>query len=357
MYRGLTFDDVALVPAYNTIASRTLPIVRTKLTKNSVMAIPIVASNMESVISLPLARVLKSYGSIPILHRYQSIDSVCKMLAELEGNAFISWGVNDYPRLRDFLMLTMDECMFPLGICLDVAHGHSLAMIKMIESIKKDMTIEVLAGDVCTSRACLDLINAGADGISVGIGPGSACTTRGVTGFGVPQFTALQDCKAACMSYQIPILCDGGIRGSADILKALAAGADSVMIGKLFAGTAESGAKKEGGWITPPYRPEFIDPSLWFEVPVGPTKALYRGQASESFQNAVLGGVKEGTVPEGEDFWVPISGSASELIDKLLSGTKSGLTYAGAMNIKEFKRNVRVIEVTPSYGAESGTRP
>ncbi len=340
MRRGLTFDDVALVPQYNNVVSRTIPTLGTNLTKGWEMDVPIVASNMESVISLPLAKVLAEYGSIPILHRFQSIDNVCKMLAELEGAVFVSWGVNDYSKLRDFLMLTADECMSPMGICLDVAHGHSLSMIKMIESIKKDSMIDIIAGDVCTAQACNDLINAGADAVSVGIGPGSACTTRGVTGFGVPQFTALQDCSEVADKFGVPVICDGGIRSSSDILKALGAGADSVMVGKLFAGTWESGADKNS-----------------FSALRPNTEALYRGQASESFQEDVLGGVKKGTVPEGDDFWVPISGSASELLDRLIAGVKSGLTYGGAKDIAEFRSKAEFIEVTPSYGVESGTRP
>ena len=140
------------------------------------------------------------------------------------------------------------------GICVDVAHGHSDRMFRLIEEIKKKHPDkDVIAGNVCTAMAYHDLVNAGADAVKVGVGPGAACTTRMVTGFGVPQFSAIYECAQIAEKLRIPLIADGGIRDSRDVVLALAAGASTVMIGKLFALTKESAApKREGGGIAEP---------------------------------------------------------------------------------------------------------
>jgi IMP dehydrogenase len=198
---------------------------------------------------------------------------------------------------------------------------------------------DVIAGNVCTAMAYHDLVNAGADAVKVGVGPGAACTTRMVTGFGVPQFTAVYDCAKIAEKLRVPLIADGGIRTSRDVVLALAAGASTVMMGKLFALTKESAAPKRKS----------------AHSPTG-LEAKFRGQASEDFQNDFYGGLKHKTVAEGIDFWAPVSGSAMELLDKLLGGLRSGLTYGGARNIKELQRKAEFVEVSASYMAESRPR-
>jgi IMP dehydrogenase len=160
-----------------------------------------------------------------------------------------------------------------------------------------------------------------------------------VTGFGVPQFTAVYECAKIAEKLRVPLIADGGIRNSRDVVLALAAGASTVMIGKLFALTKESAAQKrenpkvKSGW-----------------------EAKYRGQASQDFQTDFYGGLKEKTVAEGVDFWAPVSGSAKELIEQLLGGIRSGLTYGGARSIKELQRKAEFVEVTLAYLAESYPR-
>jgi len=162
-----------------------------------------------------------------------------------------------------------------------------------------------------------------------------------VTGFGVPQFSAILDCANEAKKYGVPIIADGGIRGSADIAKALAAGATCVMMGKIFALTKESGAEKKR-----------VD----FSKHVYEIHAKYRGQASKDFQEDFKGGLKEGTVAEGEAFWAEITGSAQSVIDELTGGLRSAFTYAGARHIDEFQRKVQWVEVSNSYQSESNIR-
>ena len=231
--------------------------------------------------------------------------------------------------------------MGAIGVCIDVAHGHSDRMFDHIEKIKKKFPKkQVIAGNVCTAMAYHDLVNAGADAVKVGIGPGSACTTRIITGFGMPQFTAIRDCAVVAEKLRVPLIADGGIKTSRDVVLALAAGASAVMMGKLFALTKESAAHKR-------------------KSPESPTglEAKYRGQASEDFQNDFYGGLKEKTVAEGVDFWAPVEFSAVQVINSLLGGLRSGLTYGGARNIKELQRKAEFVEVSHSYMHESHPRP
>lgn len=174
----------------------------------------------------------------------------------------------------------------------------------------------------------------------------SACTTRVVTGFGVPQFTAVYECAQVAQKLRVPIIADGGIRNSRDVVLALAAGASTVMIGKLFALTRESAAEKKRSTAE----------GMLYGEGIGPLLAKYRGQASEDFQNEYYGGLKEKTVAEGTDFWAPVSGKAQDLIDEILGGLRSGLTYGGARSIKELQRKAEFLQVTPAYGAESNPR-
>jgi IMP dehydrogenase len=229
------------------------------------------------------------------------------------------------------------------NVCFDIAHGHCERMLKAISETKQMYpNVQIIAGNVCTPQAVHDLHTAGADAVKVGIGPGAACTTRSVTGFGIPQFTAIQECARMGQKLRIPIIADGGIRTSRDIVLALAAGASSVMVGKLFALTEESAAEKRG---SPTNGMDNV-----------PLYAKYRGQASEDFQKDYFGGLKSGTVAEGESFWAPVSGPAKNLIETLCGGIRSGLTYGGARSIAELQRKAEFVEVTRSYHDEMAVR-
>lgn len=334
MKEGYTFDDIALIPQFNNIPSRTAPILDTWLTKNIKISMPLLAANMDSVISENLCEILIKNGSLPIFHRFTTFENQAKMVKKFRNKIFISSGIKKEKFEETRKLLDMGA----LGVCIDVAHGHSDMMMHYIEDLKKKHPDkEIIAGNVCTAIAYHDLVNAGADAVKVGIGPGSICITRMITGFGVPQFTAIKDCADIAAKLRVPLIADGGIRTSRDVVLSLAAGASSVMIGKLFALTKESAAtKRKKGKI--------------FE-------AKYRGQASEDFQKEYFGSLKEKTTAEGVNFWAPVSGKAQELIDHLLGGIRSGLTYGGSNNIKELQRKAEFVKVTASYINESQARP
>ena len=336
MKLGLTFDDVALVPVFNNVESRQDPLTSSKLTTGIILGIPILASNMDTVISPALAQVLDEAGSMPIFHRFTTYEQKVEWINRFP-TSFMSCGIRtgDVVELEKLL-----ENTSLMGVCFDIAHGHDRRLMDTIYKLKvKYPELDIIAGNVCTSEGYRDLVHSGATAVKVGIGPGAACTTRMVTGFGVPQFTALQDIAAVKKKLKVPIIADGGIRNSRDIVIALAAGADTVMLGKLFALTNESAAPKK----------------LWHTNPKG--QAKYRGQASADFQEDYFGATKDGTVPEGEAFWAPVSGPAIDLIQKLMAGVRSGMTYGGAHTIEELQRKAEFIQVTHNYSAESAPRP
>jgi IMP dehydrogenase len=335
MRHALTYDDVALVPQFNNIPSRTEPSLETWLTKDLKIGMPILAANMDTVISHEMADILIEHGSMPIFHRFTSLADQLKWVKKYQDKTFVSCGIQkieDTKRLLD---------AGAVGVCIDVAHGHSDRMFRFVQELKKAFPNKaVIAGNVCTAMAYHDLVNAGADAVKVGVGPGAACTTRMVTGFGVPQFSAVQDCARIAEKLRVPLIADGGIRTSRDVVLALAAGASSVMVGKLFALTKESAAPKRS-----------TDRSR------SGLEAKFRGQASADFQNEFYGGLKAKTVAEGIDFWGPVSGTAGELIEVLLGGIRSGMTYGGARNIKELQRKAEFVQVSPAYIHESKPRP
>lgn len=371
-YKGkaYTFDDIQLLPQYNDIESRTEPDLTSWFTAGLEIGVPIVNSPMDCVIDLTMAERLRDLGSIPIFHKYQK--DLGEVLRCYDGKCFVSIGVHE----KDVDQLLRVQEKFPdkiLGVVIDVAHGHSSLMEKQITRIKDwDTGLKIISGSVCHKEAYQDLAGAGSDAVRVGIGPGSACTTRGVTGHGVPQFSAILDCGEAAMKKRIPIIADGGIRCSADIVKALAAGASSVMIGKLLAACEESPAEKRGGrpgevMFLPdlPDRPVTTGAAVlgkWWgrtrpaQVHVGPREARYRGQASEEYQIDQCGGLKPGTVPEGIEGWVPVTGSVEGLFNSLLGGLRSGMTYGGARNIKELQRKAEFVSVEGGALREAGTR-
>jgi IMP dehydrogenase len=339
--KSYTFDDIALVPQFNNISSRLEPDLSTWITKDLKTEIPIIPSNMDSVIGPELARIFVNRGGVVIFHRFTSNTQIEEWAKEFKDRAFISLGVPKDPTdMNEIEFVCYLKYKYNIaGICFDIAHGHSYNMMKRIECFKSNIKdIRIIAGNVCTEDGYTDLVAAGADSVKVGVGPGAACSTRIVTGFGTPQFSAIYNICQKAKKYSIPVIADGGIRNSGDIVKALAAGATCVMIGKMLALTNESAAiKKNKGHKQTLF-------------------ANYRGQASEEFQKEFYGHVKPGTSAEGVSSWEPVTGSARSILDNLLGGIRSGMTYGGAKTIKELQRKAEFVEVMPSYIKESNPR-
>jgi IMP dehydrogenase len=228
------------------------------------------------------------------------------------------------------------------AIVIDTAHGHSKGVIEMVKAVKKlSKEVDVIAGNVATAKACEDLIAAGVDGIKVGIGPGSICTTRVIAGIGVPQMQAIFDCKAPCQAAGIPFIADGGIKYSGDIVKALAGGASSVMIGSLFAGTDE----------TPGEMVLYQGRAYKMYRGMGSLGAMEKGSKDRYGQSAVEEVNK--LVPEGIEGQVPYRGSLSNNLFHLVGGIRSGMGYVGAANLKLLTERAKFMRISPASLKES----
>jgi IMP dehydrogenase len=225
-------------------------------------------------------------------------------------------------------------------IVIDTAHGHSTKVINTIKALKKAFpdSVDIIAGNIATAEAAKALIEAGSDAIKVGMGPGSICTTRVVAGIGVPQITAVYDCAKVADKYGIPVIADGGIKYSGDIPKAIAAGASSVMIGSLFAGTAESPGEIE----------LFQGRNFKVYVGMGSISAMERGSKDRYFQEN-----QQKLVPEGVEGRVPYKGPLSDTIFQLCGGLRSGMGYCGAPTIEDLRKNGKFVKITSAGLTES----
>ena len=465
--QGLTFDDVLLVPKRSPIISRSQINLRTKLSRNITLNIPIISANMDTVTESGMAIALAREGGIGIIHRFMTIEdqvdeilrvkrsesvmieqpytikpdltvaearkameeySVSGLLVEEGGKLLgiitrrdITFEKNNKLKVSELMTkdvitakagITIDQAkeilhnkrieklpvvddkkhivglitskdilkmeQYPYAskdrkgrllvgaavgvkgdylertealleasadvIVVDIAHGHSENAINTVHMIKKAFpNCELIAGNVATGEGSRDLIKAGVDAVKVGVGSGSICITRVVTGSGVPQLTAVIDSVKVARDHEIPIISDGGIRNSGDITKALAAGASSVMIGSLFGGTDESPGK-----------------SL---VKNGKKFKMYRGMASfyaslgrkyrEAGPQVVDSDDLNDYVPEGVEAMVPYNGSVVEIIRQMAGGLRSGLSYCGAKTIPEMQMNAEFIKITSAGYIES----
>ena len=244
-------------------------------------------------------------------------------------------GVNDMKRVDALVEAGVDV------IVLDSAHGHSKGIINSLKEIKaKYPKLDVIAGNIATAEAAKTLCEAGADAIKVGIGPGSICTTRIVSGVGVPQISAISDCAKEALKYKVKVIADGGIKYSGDIAKAIAAGANSVMIGSLLAGTDESPGEifSYQGRQYKSYRG------------MGSLAAMQKGSSDRYFQQGMA---QDKLVPEGIEARVPYTGSIKDVIHQLLGGLRSSMGYVGAKDIKSFQKKAEFVEITSAGLKES----
>lgn len=328
---GLTFDDVLLVPRRSSIRSRSDVSVRTRLSRNIELDVPIVAANMDTVCEVDMAIALARLGGIGMLHRFATIDHQVAMVKQVKdaGPLLVGAAIG-----TDRDALERAEALAAAGVdalVLDIAHGHAAHAIDALRRVKAALpSVDVIAGNVATGDGARDLIEAGADAVKVGVGPGGVCTTRLVAGVGVPQLTAIADCAGL----EVPVIADGGIRTSGDIAKALGAGASTVMIGSMFAGTAESPGEVE-------------------QTANGLVKRV-RGMASfEAIEaraqrsgETVDDEYFEQRAPEGVEGTVPYRGEVARVVASLLAGLRSGMSYSDARTIPEFWEKASFMRVT-----------
>jgi len=243
--------------------------------------------------------------------------------------------VLDYERIEALIAAEVDV------IVVDTAHGHSQNVIDTVKAIKSKYDIDVIAGNIATAKAAEDLIAAGANAVKVGIGPGAICTTRVISGVGMPQVSAIMNCAEAAQKHNIPVIADGGIRQSGDITKAIAAGASSVMIGSLFAGLKESPGQLViyKGRQFKEYRG------------MGSLGAMVKGSAERYGQKSSAG--RDKLVPEGVEGRVPYRGQLSDFVYQLVGGLRAGMGYCGARNIEELRKNSRFVRISAASVSES----
>jgi IMP dehydrogenase len=326
--QAITFDDVLLVPAYNHHESRrVVDISSTDRLHKLTLALPVMSSNMDTITESTMANFMHSKGGIGVLHRFLTIDDNIKEFKACAGQVFISIGCTAAELERAEALRDAGADFF----CVDVAHAHAKYVGKTLKNLRQILgTRCIMAGNVATYAGADYLASCGADIIKAGIGGGSVCSTRIKTGFGIPMLTCIQDCARTDRS----IVADGGIRTSGDIVKALAFGADFVMIGGMLAGTESTPGKvvtkQDGSKIK-----------------------HYRGMASREAQEDFLGQMHEWKTAEGVSVEVPYRAKQEEIIADIIGGLRSGLTYAGADSISELQRKLNYITVTQAGRLES----
>lgn len=343
MFEGLTFDDVLLIPQKSDILPHEVDI-KARLTNKIELNIPLMSAGMDTVTEWELAVAIAREGGIGVIHKSMPIEDQAAQVTKVKNSDLLmpTAATDDSGRLRAGAavgatadVLERVAALIQAGvdvITIDTAHGHSSNVINIVKSVKKMYPdLQVIAGNVATAEATEELINAGADAIKVGMGPGSICTTRIVAGIGVPQLSAIINCAEIGNKYNIPIIGDGGIQFSGDIVKAIAGGASVVMIGSLFAGTLESPGETVtiGGKSYKVYRG------------MGSTAAMQKGSSDRYFQS----GTKK-FVPEGVEGLVPYRGELRDAIYQMMGGLRSGMGYCGVTNLDALRRDSRFVKIS-----------
>ena len=337
---SLTFDDVLLIPKYSDVLPSETDI-SVNLTDKINLKVPFLSSAMDTVTESKMAVAIAKAGGIGVIHRNLNIKNQSKEVKKVKNKKLIvgaAIGTNndDLERAR---LLIESGCDL---IVIDTAHGHSFKVLKMLSKLKKiNFNVPICVGNIATAEAAKKLYNSGADIIKVGIGPGSICTTRMVAGIGVPQVSAIMDVKRVLKNKKVKIISDGGIKFSGDIAKALAAGADAIMMGSIFAGTDESPGKKFRikGKIYKQYRG------------MGSIGAMSSGSANRYFQKNFKD--KSKFVPEGVEGRVEYKGNVSKIIYQLKGGLRSSMGYIGAKDLNQISKNAKFIKITKAGFYES----
>lgn len=355
--KGLTFDDVLLIPAESHVLPNEVDL-STKLANNLQLNIPLISAGMDTVTEGAMAIAMALQGGLGVVHKNMSIQAQAGEVANVKSvvvpNGATKAAVDDQNRLlcAAAVGVTSDtferaEALLEAGadaIVIDTAHGHSAGVLRKIKEFREHFPNQTLiAGNVATGDATRALFDAGVDVVKVGIGPGSICTTRIVAGVGVPQITAIYDAATAAREYHKPIIADGGIKYSGDVVKALAAGGNAVMLGSMFSGTTEA-----PGDI-------FEDNGKKYKRYRGMGSVGAMAQAHGSSDRYFQGGVNEANklVPEGVEARVEYKGDVSDVVFQIDGGLRSGMGYCGAANINELIDKAQFVQITNAGLRES----
>lgn len=355
--QGLTFDDVLLIPAKSDVLPNEVDL-SVQLAKNIKLQVPFLSAGMDTVTENSMAIAMALQGGMGVIHKNMTIQDQAGEVATVKGvdltGNFDRAAVDDQKRLLVAAAVgvtsdTFDRAQALLdagadAIVIDTAHGHSAGVLRKIKEIRDhfpDATL--IAGNVATGEGAQALYEAGVDVVKVGIGPGSICTTRVVAGVGVPQITAIYDAAAVARKYGKTIIADGGIKYSGDIVKALAAGGNAVMLGSMFSGTTEA-----PGEI-------FEDNGKKYKSYRGMGSMAAMSQSHGSSDRYFQGGVNEANklVPEGIEARVEYKGDVSDIIFQLVGGLRSGMGYTGAGTIQALIDNAQFVQISNAGLVES----
>ena len=351
--KGLSFDDVLLVPQESHVLPSQVKL-GTRLTKNITLNMPLLSAAMDTVTEQTMAIAMAQFGGIGIIHKNMSVTDQAQQVRNVketkvdlqahpnatlcrDGKLLVGAGVGVSTDMEQRSKALVESGVDVLVI--DSAHGHSGNVMKGVAAIKKAYPgIDVVAGNVATAKGVKALIESGADAVKVGIGPGSICTTRIVSGVGVPQITAIFECAKEAEAYDIPIVADGGIKYSGDITKAIGAGARTCMLGSLLAGHSECPVEviSRDGIKYMSYRG------------MGSEGAMYKGSGDRYGQEG-----SSKFVPEGVEALTPFKGYVKDTLYQLLGGLRSGMGYSGFSNIEELRTNSEFVIITSAGMQES----
>ena len=331
---AVTYDDMLLVPQYSDITSRSEVNISSWFNSRHSLELPIIASPMDTVSEVDMSIAMAQAGGLAVIHRYNTIPEQGALVSQVASHASTSLTAAAIGVTADYLeRATAVVSLGATMLCVDVAHGHHFMMKKTLEQLRKNFgeDIYIIAGNVCTLEGINDVADWGADAVRCNIGGGSICSTRTVTGHGLPGLQTIFDC--ARTDRDVKIIADGGIKTSGDIVKALAAGADFVMCGSLLAGTQES-------------------PGQIITLPDGTRAKEYRGMASRVAQ---MDWRNKSSTPEGVASYIPYKGSVTDILQDLKGGIQSGLSYTGARTIAQLQHKAEWARQTSAGTIESGT--
>lgn len=332
--KGYSYGDILIIPKYNKVISRKDVELRTRVTRNYEIDIPLIAANMNTICDSKMAIALGKLGGLGVIHRFMTIEEQAEEVRKVKQEKLIvaaAIGVKDVKERTAALVKAGVNILV-----IDIAHGHSKYAGKTLDYLKEHYPkIDIMAGNIATKDGAEYFLSKGADAIKIGIGPGSLCTTRSMTGAGVPQITAIMDVYEATKG-EIPICADGGIKNPGDVVKALGAGANTIMSGSIFAGTEETPGK-------------IMEKN-------GKKFKQYLGSASYevSMKKAELNNEKKEVISvEGKEMIVPYKGSIEPIVRKFLGSLASGMTYIGAKKMINLIGKADFIEMTSAGKEES----